>query len=64
MTTQPTVFDLLKDQFGDSLEGASLTQKLALMEATAQAMRSDYDLRSALESLDSSDISIEDAEGL
>jgi hypothetical protein len=63
--TESTVLYLLEDQFGDSLAGASLTQKLALMEATALNLRSgSYVFRSALQSLDSSDLSVEDTEGL
>lgn len=63
--TESTVLYLLEDQFGDSLAGASLTQKLALMEATALNLRSgSHDFRSALQSLDSSDLSVEDTEGL
>ncbi len=64
MTTQSTVSDRLKDQFGDSLESASLTQKLVLMEATAQAMRTDSDLGSALENLDYSTVPTDDIDGL
>ena len=64
MTTQSTVSDRLKDQFGDSLESASLTQKLVLMEATAQAMRTDSDLGSALGNLDYSTVPTDDIDGL
>lgn len=62
--TESTVLSRLEDQFGDSLADASLTQKLVLMEATALTMRSSYDLRSAIQSLDSSELSVEDTEGL
>ena len=64
MTTQSTVFDTLKDQFGDSLEDASLPQKLILMEATAQSMRMDLSLDSALGNLDYTGVANDDVEGL
>ena len=63
MTTQSTVFDTLKDQFGDSLEDASLPQKLILMEATAQSMRMGLGLDSALGNLDYAGVDEDDIEG-
>ncbi len=64
MTTQSTVFNTLKDQFGDSLEEASLPQKLILMEATAQSMRMDIGFDSALGNLDYTGVGNKDVEGL
>lgn len=64
MTAQSTVSDILKDQFGNSLESASLTQKLVLMEATDQAMRTDSDLGSALGNLDYSTVPVDDIHAL
>lgn len=64
MTTQVTVFDVLKDQFGDSLEGASLPQELILMEATAQSMRMDFGLDTTLSNLDYAGVADGDVEVL
>jgi len=64
MTTQSTVFDTLKDQFGDSLEGASLCQKLILMESAAQSLRMGIGLNSAIANLDYRGIKHEELEGL
>ena len=64
MATQSTVFDTLKDQFGDSLEGASLCQKLILMESTALSLRMGIGLNLAIANLDYRGIKREVIEGL
>ncbi len=64
MNTQPTVLNALESQFGDSFEDASLCQKLILMEATAQSLRLDIGLDSALGNLDYTGARDKDVEGL
>ncbi|MCC3503042.1 MULTISPECIES: hypothetical protein [unclassified Microcoleus] len=46
---QSTVTDILESRFGKSLEGASLEDKLSLLEATACSLRVDMTFASALE---------------
>lgn len=64
MTTRFTVLNTLEDQFGDSLEDASLPQKLILMEATAQSMRMDFGLDTTLSNLDYAGVADGDVGGL